>query len=912
MEYWHTLAIPDIEKKLGSSARFGITREDASSRLKTHGQNKLTERRRDSIAIIFLRQFQSPLIYVLLAASVLVAAIGEITDSLIIFFVLCFNAIVGTIQEGKAQNTLAALKHFAQTPAVVIREGEESIIEDAEVVPGDLLMLQEGEKVPADARIVDAHDLRLDEAALTGESGPVHKLAGVLEKEQIPPAEQTNMVFKGTAVVGGNGRAIATGTGEHTFIGNISKSIALIDTEIPLKADIRMLSRLILFVVLVSALSLFSLGIYHERPLIETFLTVVSLSVSIIPEGLPIVITLVLANSVWRMAKRNALVKRLQAVEALGQAKIIAVDKTGTVTKNEMMVRELYVNGKTFTIEGNGYDPRGSILRGDAPVYSINHPELILAAKIAAFNSNAGILHITESDIWKIAGDPTEAALLVMAEKIGIKKQDLEKEMPFIDEKPFDYRTKLDISSHRIEGNLLHGGREEARQFVSIIGAPEKVLPLASSIYTVPEGFEGIRGTAEELTNAREQELENVFNQMLSDGMRVVAFGFKEAALDQNAVSENIRNITLAGLFGLSDSLRPEVSEAMRRAEEAGLKVVMITGDHKITAIAIAKQAAIYREGDGVITGDELAKMTDDELGAALEHTTVFARVTPEQKMKIIGGYRRRGEIIAMTGDGVNDAPSLVAADLGVAMGKIGTEVAKEAADIVLLDDNFGSIVSAIKEGRNIFSTIKKVLLYLFSTSLGELLTITGALAAGFPLPILPGQILWLNLITDGFLVVALAMEPEEKGLLEEKFKRPKRYLVDTLMVERIFIMGFVMTAGALLIFSRYFPTDLPKAWTITLTTLAIYQWFNAWNCRSTGKSFFLTNPFSNMFLVAATATIIALHVFAVYNPFMNGILKTVPLSGGEWAIAVVVASSILFIEEIRKFLYRRLVPGRI
>lgn len=782
----------------------GLSAEEARRRFTEYGPNKLPEAKADDLAVIFLRQFRSPLIYILLLASAIVFAIGEPVDGTIILAVLLFNAVVGTIQEGKAQNTLSALRRFVETRATVLRDGKELIVADTEVVPGDIIILEEGEKIPADGRVLLSQNMKVDEAALTGESQPVHK---VPEAPDAGKEDGLNAVLKGTHVVAGNGRAVVTGTALDTAIGKIAKEITAVEAEIPLKANIRHLSTLIIATVAVMSVLLFALGVASGKTVTQMFATVVALSVSVIPEGLPIVMTLVLASGVWRMSKRNALVKKLQAVEALGQARIIAVDKTGTITKNEMVVQKAYVEGKTFDIGGVGYEPQGEVLLDNAAVSVANHPELLLIGKIAALSANARVMYAEEKKEWRISGDPTEAAILVFSQKLGFRKDELLRESPFIAEIPFDYRIKYRATAHRVDG----------RRFLSVIGAPEVILELSERVW---------RGGKEQpLTKKDREHLEAVFLGMSRVGLRVVGVAEGRASWDELA-PEGIRELTFVGFLGMKDALRAEVRGALERARAAGMRVVMITGDHKVTAQAVARDAGIYHDGDLILTGRDVDALSDRELSERVGSVSVFARVTPEHKLHIVKAYQARGEIVAMTGDGVNDAPPLVAADLGVAMGKIGTEVAKEAADIVLLDDNFGSIVSAVEEGRGIYKTIKKVILYLFSTSMGEAFTIAGALFLGFPLPVLPAQIIWLNFVTDGFLDVALAMEPKEDGLLSSSFERPKKYLVDKLMAWRMVIMAVPMAAGALYLFAWYYDTDIVKAWTIALTVLAVFQWW--------------------------------------------------------------------------------------
>lgn len=883
---WYAKKVSEAFRLLHSNEA-GLTQDEAKRRLEKYGLNKLPETKLDSLSVIFLRQFQSPLIYILLLASLIVFAMREFTDGLIILFVLLFNAIVGTIQEGKAQNTLLALKKFAETNTKVLRDGKELVIPDYEVVPGDVIILQEGDKVPADARIILSNNITVEEAALTGESQPVHKFADILSALRLPTAEQKNMVFKGTHIVAGNGKAVVVTTGLETVLGKISKEIAVINTEIPLKANIRYLTRLIIITVATICTSIFTLGIILGHSVREMFTTVVSLAVSIIPEGLPIVMTLVLATGVWRMSKRNALVKKLQAVEALGQARVIAVDKTGTITKNEIVLQKVYIDEKTFNIKGNGYKPEGEVFLAENKIDPLNHQELLFAGKIAVFGTNNGVVLDEESGEWRPTGDPTESALSVFAQKVGFHKDVLEKESPKLSEIPFDYKNKYRATTHKVDRQIL----------ATIIGAPEEILDLSTKIWH--------GGKNSKLTKEEKEKLTSVFIKMSQEGLRVLAFATKDNS-PEIVKPKDIAELTFVGFFGLKDTLRSEVLEAIEKAMFAGVKVVMITGDHKVTAEAIALEAGILHEGETVLTGEEIDALSDEELADVLKSVSVFARVTPEHKLRIIRAYKKRGEIVAMTGDGVNDVPSLVAADLGVSMGKIGTEVAKEASDIVLLDDNFSSIVSAIEEGRNIYKTIKKVILYLFSTSFGEVFTITGALFLGLPLPILAAQIVWLNFVTDGFLDVSLAMEPKEEGLLKSTFEHPKKYLIDGLTVQRMFLMAIPMMIGTLFLFKGYYQTDMVKAWTISLTVLAVFQWFNVWNCRHESKSIFQLNPFSNKFLVGATLTIILLQLTAIYHPLIQKVLKTTALELSDWLIIIPIASSIMIVEEIRKLIYRR------
>ncbi|MBX4210711.1 cation-transporting P-type ATPase [Candidatus Parcubacteria bacterium] len=878
---WYTLGVPETFAKL-NSRDYGLSSEEAHRRSTILGLNRLPEQKTTSIVTIFLRQFQSPLIYILVLAAIVELVLGQRVDAGIIISILVINALVGALQEGKAEKTFTALSRFTKTDARVTRSGKETLVDDTELVPGDIIYVQEGDKIPADARILRSNNFASDQSALTGESEAVIKDSAPLTGANITIADQTNMIFKGTLAVSGNARALVTETGTQTVIGKISTELKTIDSEVPLKKSIRDLSRVLSLAIVTLCILVFALGLLYGRGITEMFLSSVAIAVSLIPEGLPIVLTLILATGVYRMSRQNALVKKLQAVEALGQAEVIAVDKTGTITKNELTVGEVFIDGKEFIVSGSGYDPVGQVSVNDAPVDSVNHPELLLAGKVASLCANAHVSYAASEKVWKVSGDPTEAALLVFGEKIGFRKDVLDEESPLIFDVPFDTKNKYHLSVHTVN----------ERNFMTVVGAPESVMALSKHYWT--------KDGVVKMTQKEYWKIEAAIKRMSQKGYRILAFSINENAARET--QKKLPDLTFIGLFGMKDVLREGVRESIQMAKDNGIRVVMITGDHKQTAETIAKDAGIFREGDMILSGSEIEAMSDDELIKILPSVSVFARVSPEHKLKIIESYKKRGEIIAMTGDGVNDALSLVAADLGVAMGKIGTEVTKEAADIVLLDDNFKSIVSAIEEGRNIYTTIRKVLLYLFSTGFGELLVIIGALLLAWPLPLLPSQIIWLNLVTDGFLVVAMAMEPKDPL---EKHHTRQNWMIDRLMVWRILFMGFVMSIGTLFVFRYYSTFDFTKALTMSLTTVAVFQWFNAWNCRSRTRSVFSTHSFQNLYLAGATVLVIILQLFAIYSPLMHTVLKTTPLDYVDWVVVLLVSSSIILFEEIRKWSVR-------
>lgn len=852
---WHSLKLKDVYKKLNSSAE-GLSNEEADKRFILEGPNELPEAKPSKWWVIFFHQFKNPLIYILMGAMAVVLMIGEYIDGAVIAFVLLFNAVIGAVQEGKAQNTINALKKFVQTYVFVLRGGKKLLLPDTRLVPGDVVLLGEGDKVPADCRIISANNLKVDQASLTGESVPVRKRSGVIRSRKKPLADRYNMIFKGTGVVGGTGKAIVVATGLATEIGKISQAIAGIKTEIPFQASIRRFSYLVIGLVSLTAALLLGVGFWVNGQEKEMFLVAISLAVSVIPEGLPIITTLILAFGVLRMAKHQALVKRLQAVEALGETEIIAIDKTGTITKGEMVIQEVFTKGMTFKIKGSGYRPFPKIK---------NH-SLNLAGKIAALCSNAYFYK------GSLVGDPTEAALLIFGKKAGFDRDKIEKKHPLSKEIPFDFKNKFHATYHRF-------GRQ---YFLAVTGAPENIMALSK------------------INSADRKKFKEKLSDMTKRGLRVVAFAYADN-LDSD---QEFPKLKFEGFFGIWDALREEASRSIKKINKAGMKAVMITGDHKLTAVNVAKCAGIFKEGDRVLTGQDLETMSNKQLADVIDEVSVFARVTPDDKMKIIKLYHQLGKIVAMTGDGVNDAASLVAADLGVAMGKTGTQVAQEAADIVLLNDDFSTIVVAVKEGRHIYNTVKKVILYLFSTSLGELFAIVGAVLIGWPLLLAPSQIIWLNLVTDSFGSTALAWEPKNNVLLKQKPQKSK-YFLDKKMVSRSLAMGGIMMISALLVFSLYFQFNQIKAMTMALTVLAIMQWLNTFNVRSQDEPV-IFGFWKNKALLIAVGLNAVLQMLVIYWAPMQVAFRTTSLNLSDWALAVGLSLPIVIIEELRKIWWKR------
>ena len=865
---WYTLSIKELIAQFETNAKNGLSEKEAAYRLQLHGENVLPEKPTPSLFLVFLTQFQNPLIYILLIAAGIILLLGDPLDASIISGVLFFNAILGAIQEGRTQNILASLKQFVLSDSIVIRDGKRMVIPDKELVPGDIIVLQEGEKIGADARLVEANNVLVDEAFLTGESIGVRKNTEIMADE-LPIHDQHNMLFRGSYVLSGLGKALVIGTGTHTEIAQLGAAVEKIETETPLKRSLDRLSRYILLFILIICSLMFVYGLLIGKPLTELLVMLTALFICVIPEGLPVVFTLTLVTGAYRMAKKHVLIKRLQAVEGLGRTNTIIIDKTGTLTRNEMMVSIAYADGKLYRVTGQGYRITGNIFSNDVPLQEIDQlSELKLMGHAAVLLGKAEIEYVQKLDLFHVKGDPTEAALQIFAHKLGFYKNSLLKMYIKRDEVPFSSETKWQAGIFTQKGNL----------YSFIIGAPEVIFARSTNI-----------------TDADRLALD----KLLEQGLRVIACAYKEGDVLTN-------NLIFLGILGIQDTIRQEVKETVTDTRNAGLRLVMATGDHKETAEYIATQVGMLQPNDLVIDGSELNIMNDQELAHQLSHATVFSRVTPEQKIRIVHAFQKRGDIVAMTGDGVNDAPSLVAADLGIAMGNIGTEVAKQAADIILLDDSFNSLIDGIKEGRNIFYALRRVILYFFATNLGEVLVVLFALILNLPLPIGAAQILWLNLVTDGFLDVALSMEQQEKGLLQHIMPKDNRQLLDWALFLKTFYMAIPMGIGSLLIFYYYAPFNLEHARSMTLVTMAMFQWFNAWNCRSERLSNFQLNFFANKWLLAATALVFGLQILVLHNRFMQFIFKTVPISFNQWLLVIVIASPIFFLEELRKFITQR------
>ena len=866
--------IEDVLTELKTSKN-GLTEKEAAARLLVYGPNEIKSEKKISPIRIFLEQFHSFVIYILIAALAISIFLGETVDAIVIGIIVVLNAIFGFIQEYRAEKSIEALKKLSSLKATVIRDNHEKDIDAKLLVPGDILKLDTGDKIPADSRLIEAVELQTQEASLTGESSPVKKELKVLApKTQL--ADRINMVFSGTIISSGKGKAVVTHTGMRSQIGRIAKLIEEAGAdETPLQKKLDQLGKWLGIITIIIASIVFLGGVLKGGSLLEFFIVAVSLAVAAIPEGLPAVVTISLAIGVQRMVKRNALIRKLPSVETLGSTTVICTDKTGTLTKNEMTVKKIYANNKIIDVTGSGYDKEGAFLHENK---KINPLEIDILLRIGALNNDANF------DGKDVIGDPTEAALIVSAAKAGIAKEAIQNKYPRKDELPFTSERKIMTTMHSIEGE----------EFAYAKGAPEVILNLCTSIYE--------NGRIKKLSEQKKAEILGINAQFANSALRVLGFAYKTLMNKERAE----KNLIFVGLQGMMDPPREEVKEAIRKCARAGIKVVMITGDNQITAKAVAQEIGISGKS---ITGSELEKLTESDLENYVEDIAIYARVNPEHKNKIVAALRKKGHIVAMTGDGVNDAPALKKADIGISMGIMGTDVAKEASDMILTDDNFASIVNAIEEGRGIYDNIKKFVEYLLSSNLGEVLTIFTAIMIGLPLPLIAIMILWINLVTDGLPALALSVDPAEPNIMERKPRKNHDKIVSNAIIVRMLLVGIVMMVGTLAIFTLSNPDEnLAYAQTMAFSTLMFFQMFNVLNCRSEFSSLFKIGVFSNMRLWGAIIVSLLLQALVINTP-LSRFFSTVPLSMMDWLTAILVASSVFIIVEIYKYAVVKIRP---
>jgi len=883
---WHNLGADEAIAKLRSS-RSGLSAAEAEDRLRQHGPNELTEKGKRPPILVFLRQFASPLIYILLAAALIeFVVLRKPTDASVILAVVFINAIIGFVQESRAERAMEALKKLAVPYAKVLREGTTGRILSSELVPGDVVALEAGDKIPADARLIEAASLSVDESILTGESVPVDKFTGAMEGEAMV-ADMGNMVHMGCAVANGRGIAVVTATGMSTEIGKITARMQEVKPPpTPLQRNVARLGRYIGILALGIIGVLIIIGLVREYTFIEMFEFAVPAAVSAIPEGLPVMVTVVLAFGMRRMARRHALIRKLTAVETMGAVTVICSDKTGTLTESEMTLRQMYLGGRTIDITGTGYRPEGQFLENGQELSPLEDRDLRLALRVSA-QCNDSTLRL-EGDRHQLLGDPTEGAFLVAALKAGLDQKTLQKEQPRVAELPF-------LSEKRYMATL-HASPEgkDGGKVVYVKGALDRVLAMCGRVLR--------NGALEELTPDSIAGIESKNLEMATKALRVMALAYTEdiSAPEQLSHDHLRGRLILVGLVGMIDPPRQEAKKAVADCKRAGIKVVMITGDQKATAVAIADELSLP-PGEA-ITGLELEGMSDEELSDRIEKVSVFARVEPLHKLRIVDALKTKGYTVAMTGDGVNDGPALRSADIGIAMGIKGTDVAREASDIVLTDDNFASIVSAVEEGRVIFGNIRRAVFYLLSTNVGELFTWALAIVAGIPLPVVAVQILWINLVTDGVCTIPLGLEPKHSNVLEEPPRRAKEGIVYRGMLARIAFVALFMAAGTFLIFRWELPrVGLDEARTMAFSVMVAFQWFNALNARSDQQSVFRLGLSSNRLLLGGIGLAVLLQMVVIYAPPFRALFHTVPLSANAWGIIVLVAISVFVAEEVRK-----------
>lgn len=889
---WHSMEVDEVLQALRAEKE-GLSTEEVQKRLKEYGPNELKKEKRKSAVRLFLEQFTDILIIILLIATALSMAIGEVYDAIVIIAIVIACAVLGFFEEYRAEKALEALKKMTAPTATVLRDGKEVQIQTSEVVPGDILLLYTGDKVPADARLIEAVNMKTDEAPLTGESTPVNKNVKPLP-EDTPISDRRNMVFTGTVVVYGRGKAVVTSTGMNTEFGKIAKMVQTVEEEeTPLEKRMAHVGKWLGILSVAVCLFVAVFGIIRGRAILDMILWGISLAVAAVPEALPAVVTGALAVGMYRMAKENAIVRRLPAVETLGCTSIICSDKTGTMTKGEMTVERIYVNGKAVKVTGVGYEPQGDFLYEDKKLDPAKEKELQMLLK-AAVLCNDSKLEKTEGR-WTVKGDPTEGALVVAAAKAGLWKEEIEKKEPRINEIPF--------SSERKRMTTVHESGEKKIAYMK--GAPEIVLERCTKVY--------MNGKTRRLTSEIRKQILAINEAMAVQALRNLGFAYKELPESKTSLSEEEEEgFVFLGIMGMIDPPREEVKDAIYMCRKAGIKVVMVTGDHKLTAVAVAKELNLIGEKENeegrVLTGAELDKLSDEEFEKIVENVVIYARVSPEHKVRIVKALRKKGYICAMTGDGVNDAPALKMADIGVAMGITGTEVTKEASDMVLTDDNFATIVRAVKEGREIYDNIKKYLTYLLRCNIMEILVLFIAMMfsreAESAIALTTIQILWINLTTDGLPAIALGVDPGDPDLMERKPRNPKESIFTTDVKIYLSAVPILMT---ILLLGTYFYTlynyNLMEARTQLFTSIVLMELANAICARSLKYTVFKVGIFKNKFLWVAILSSLAMQLAVLYIPGVQGLFDVTYPDAFDWIVAITSTLIVFFSIETGKYI---------
>lgn len=872
---WWKLAAQDIAEELHTDLKGGLTALEVKKRLEEYGPNRLPEQKKVSPVKLFLSQFSSLIVWILIGAAAIAGILGEWIDAWAITVIVVLNAVLGFVQEYRAERSLAALKKLSSPKSKVLRDGASQIVDSVFLVPGDLVLLEAGDRVPADGRVVYSVQLSVQEAALTGESMPVPKIIEAMTADDLPLGDKKNMAFMGTVVVRGKGRMVVTQTGLATELGKIASLLREGSEEkTPLQIRLEGLGRRLVLFCLGIVVVVFVLGLARGIGFIDILLTALSLAVAAIPEGLPAIVTVALALGVRRMAKRNALIRRLPSVETLGCASVICTDKTGTLTQNEMTVRSVWVNEKFVDVAGAGYSPQGGFEQDGKGLDPEEHPELMMALKISVLCNNA---QLGESDgAWQIIGDPTEGSLIVAAAKAGLKKEDLEAQYPLTGEIPFDSdRKRMSVArqSPQGEGKVL---------FVK--GAPDIILERCGSIL--------INGKKVPLGPEQKNGVLRANGTLAGQALRVLALAWRELGRDIPMDESAENDLTFAGLMAMSDPPRPEAKKSIELCRRAGIRTVMITGDHKETAVAVARELGLMERGELAIDGQELDRMSEESLNDNVRKIVVYSRVSAEHKLKIVRAWKAAGEIVAMTGDGVNDAPAIKEADIGIAMGMTGTDVTKEASDMVITDDNFASIVNAVEEGRGIYDNIIKFVNYLLSSNIAELLVIFMGMLLGFTdragnafVSLSAVQLLWMNLVTDGFPAIALGLDPLAPGAMERAPRKVSEPILSSRFAFQLCLVSLTIAAAALTACHFGLRQGVPMAQTMTLTALVVMQLVRVQVIRSR----YHIGLFSNPWLAFALAGSLALQLCVIYIPPLQNVFGTVSLGKTEWGLILTV-----------------------
>lgn len=883
---FYNLSAENTIRKLGSDANHGLRSAVAAQRLTEYGQNELQAAGRVSPWSILFEQFKNVLIQILLIATAISAFVGHSVEAIAIAVIVLFAVLLGFVQEYRAERAIEALRKMAAPTATVLRDGNEMEIPARELVPGDIVLLQAGNRVPADGRLIQAINLQIEEAALTGESVPVEKNIDALSDSKLGIGDRKNMTYSGTLVSYGRGKAIVTATGMNTEFGKITGMLQAVETaKTPLQKNLDRVGKVLAKAALIIVAGIVVLGVFRGQNLLEMFIFGIALAVAVVPEALPAVVTISLAIGVQRMVKRHALVRRLPTVETLGSTSFICSDKTGTLTKDEMTVRKILAGGRVFDVSGSGYDPHGEFfVNGSAVQPDTELAELLRGATLA---SDARL--VEADNRWDIKGDPTEGALVVAAAKAGMHKMDLETEFPRVNEIPFTSETKRMTTLHNSpKGKIAYSK-----------GAPEMILN-SCAWYLDKNGKLPLDASS------RDAILETA-RKMASEALRVLGISSKP----DTEIEKAEQDMVFLGLVGMIDPPRPEAKNAIRTCENAGIKPVMITGDHILTAQAVARELGLLKSGQ-VINGVDLETISDEEFEKRVENIEVYARVSPSHKLRVVTALQKKGHIVAMTGDGVNDAPALKKADIGIAMGITGTDVTKEVASMTLTDDNFASIVAAVEEGRHIFENIKKYLMYLISSNIGEMLLMAIAVLAGMPLPLTAVQILYVNLATDGLPALALAVDPPTKDLMLRKPRNPKVGIF-TKPVVVLMIVGGIWSAIiniSMFNWARGSGRSLKESMTMTFVSLVLIQFFKAYNFRSDRLSI-INKPFANKWLNLAIFWELILLALVVYLPVLHKPFSTFSLTLEDWEIVVALSSTVIFVLEFTKYLVRRGLFGK-